>query len=158
MSYSVDAILRFENPADNAIRLDIMDPAGWQTGKGLDLGRSIITGRVLAQPPFDGELPVGQYRPNVEMRIPVYLAPQDTWAEIKALYDALATELDRAANQLRFRPRADAGDYLFDTFRADIPSMFRGQQAHPALLGSDAEPMELIIRRKPIVRGAGSFV
>lgn len=154
----IAAEFQFEDAAA-VLRLSLMTDDGWQLGRGLDIGTAGLEGSEIRGGGQDGGIPSGLSRPNTEMRIPVYLTPQDTWAEMQALYDALIVELERPRNIIRFKPHDDADPYFFDTYRAhQIPSMFRGQDLHPALAGADIEPLVILLKRHPVARGAGAYI
>jgi hypothetical protein len=91
--------------------------------------------------------------------IPLILPRQGSWTAVASLMQQLGAELNRPNNVIEFRPDGAASSYFIDTYRAPIPSLFRGQDA-PAIetLLFDPHPIPLLIPAHPTLRGAGSFV
>lgn len=151
-------VLRFEDGA-GVLRLDLNSATGFEFGRGLDLGTYDIEHSWLSQVPHPGAISAAQRRPIVEMRLPLILKPQANFGAMSALMTTLATELDRATNIIKFQPDGAAAPWYIDTYRAPIPTLIRGQDAPPVWsLLLDPVEMQLVIPRKPVLRGASSYL
>lgn len=149
-------VFRFED-SSGVERLDLNDPSGFEVARGLDLGTASVVHTFLSQPPYDGATLAASWRPLATMFVPLILHEQASMAAMKTLWDALVTELDRDTNVIRFQPEGAASASLYDTYRADIPTKYRGQAA-PFIGGDllqDVELVPLVILRHPEPRGAG---
>lgn len=149
-------VFRFEDGA-GTLRLDLANTSGFEVARGLDVGSAPIVHEFMHQAPHNGAVSAASWRPETVMTIPLIVNRQANMAAIKTLWDSLVTELDRETNIIRFQPDGAAAHTLYDTYRAEIPSLYRGQAA-PFIGGTlleDVELVTLIIPREPVPRGAG---
>lgn len=153
-------VLRYITESTGATLLDLNDPAGFHLVRGgIVLGTAPVEGTWLSQPPHPGAIPAGMHRPNVEMALRLMLAPQPTWADVASRWAALAAELDKPVGVIEFKPDGASSSYLIDVFRSPVPSLFRGQDAaSPETYKGDPEPVDVLIYRKPLLRGAGTYI
>lgn len=140
--------LRFVEPTSHAIRLILNTDTGWSVGEGLDLGGAGLEETTLENETEDNEEVLSSRRPRSTMSIPLILTEQITVTAIIALKDALTVELDRDTNCIEFRPEGGTFSFFFDSYRALIPSLARGQRLLTECLLLDSEPMLVVVRRK----------
>lgn len=151
-------ILRFEDSV-GAVRLDLNDTAGFQFGRGFSLGTADVEHTWLGAFPHPGAISATQRRPIAEVQLPLILNPQASFNAMATKMAALATELDRETNIIRFHPDGATSPWYIDTYRAAIPSLIRGQDAPPVWsLLLDPLEIPLVIPRKPLLRGAGAYL
>lgn len=139
--------LRFVEPTSHAIRLILNTDTGWSVGEGLDLGGAGLEETTLSNETEDNEEVLSARRPRSVATLPLILTEQTGVAAIIALKDALTVELDRDTNCIEFRPEGGSFSYFFDSYRAPIPSLARGQRLLTECLLHDSESMPLVIRR-----------
>jgi hypothetical protein len=152
------SVLRFEDGA-GVLRLDLNSATGFQFARGFDLGTVDIEHTWLSASPHPGAISASARRPIAEMQLPLLLMPQANFAAMQALWTALAVELDRDTNIIKWQPDGAAAPWYIDTYRAAIPSLIRGQDAPPVWsLLLDPQEIPLVIPRKPILRGASSYL
>lgn len=152
----IPTVFRFVDE-DNNERLDLNDPNGWELQQGLDLGEMVIEETTLQQAPYDDEVVVGTRRPRRDVRIPLKLNPQPTWSSMESLKAQLVTELDRDTNIIEVSWQGGAPYYL-DTYRAAIPSYFRGQDVPGPHVWLRDVPVIITLKAKAVMRGAGVAV
>lgn len=117
-------ILRCVDPTSpTSVRLNLVDGTSFIGGRGLDIGTVGVNRSWIRN------TPTGEWRGPVMMRVPLIIPRQANWAAIQALKTALNTELDRKKNGLEFRPDGAAASWVFLTYMAEIPPIFRGQDA-----------------------------
>lgn len=149
-------VFRFEDTS-GTLRLDLANVSGFEVARGLNVGTAGITHEMLEMPPYDGATVAASWRPTTQMFVPLIVNRQASMAALKTLWDSLVTELDRDTNVIKFQPDGAASATLYDTYRAEIPSLYRGQAA-PFIGGTlleDVELVNLVIPRHPTPRGAG---
>jgi hypothetical protein len=153
-------IFRFVDPSTLAVRLNLLDAAGWQLGRGLDLGARRLERVWLTQAPYDGGTLATSFAPPVRMQVPLVLMPQADAATVRAKFNLLKTELDRATNAIEMREPNDSTSFIIDTFRADVPSLaHHGFDAPNMFLAyRSVGPFILEIDRLPDLRGAGAMI
>lgn len=151
---------RFVDPANlSTVRLDLNSTTGWMLARGLDLGIVTTEKTWLMQPPYDGATLASSYRPPVRMKVPLLMTPQASTSAMKTLYEALVTELDRTSNAIEFRPVGESTSWIIDTYRADIPSLMKGDFAPMAfVLKQTTTILTLEIDRAPQLRQAGTYI
>ena len=146
-------VCRFED-SGGVTRLNLADPTGFEIARGLNFGTNDLSYTWLTQSGVDGATLAASDRPITMMTIPVVLHPQPSMAALEALWDDLMTELNRTTNILRFQADGAATATLFDTYRSQQPSKYRGLDT--PFVGSsmlfDPEPIPLVIPRSPIPR------
>ncbi len=158
MPNASQTILQFINSA-GAVTLNLNDMAGFVLARGLDLGAAEVETTWLSQPPYPGAIPTGFTEQIVTMQIPIQMSKQTNWLAMRSLLNLLHTELLRPTNIIEFKPDPTSASYYFDTYRASIPSLYRGLDApNPARLKQDPFPMLLQIPRHPQARGASVYV
>jgi hypothetical protein len=152
-------IFRFVTDNHLTVRLDLETNDGFCLGRGLDLGTVTKRRTWLSQPPFAGASQAGTMKDVATMTVPLLLPEQASPEDVIELWEALGTELDRPTNNIEFRPDGWPASWFFSTFEADVPPLFRGQDA-PAIetLLLDPMPIVLSIPRMPIPTGAGSYI
>lgn len=151
---------RFVDPqATSTVRLDLNDGVTWALAQGLDFGVADLASEgSISAPPYPGDIEYGLRRARREMQVPLCCLARGTDA-ILAAFNALNTELDRAANAIEWKPHGSSGASQFlDTYRAPLVSPFRGQ----ALPGDDFASQDLgalviVIPYHPVSR-AGVYV
>lgn len=148
----------FADPSTLAPRLQLNTDDGWRLGQGLDLGGLGLEETVLFNETEDDEEVISTRRPRSVMTIPVILTQQATVAAIVVLQEALTTELDRETNAIVYVPHGTNLTYVYDTYRAAVPSLIRGQALLTDCLRHDSEQMPLVIRRRSASRVAGTHL
>jgi hypothetical protein len=154
-------IFRFVDPVTTTtVRLNLVDPTGWQLGRGFDLGARRLERVWLTQPPYDGGTLASSFAPPVKMVVPLVLMPQVDAATVRAKYNLLKTELDRPVNAIEMREPNDSTSFIIDTFRADVPSLAHHAFDAPNMFLSfrSIGPFILEIDRMPDLRGAGLMI
>lgn len=154
-------IFRFVDPANTAtVRLNLVDPTGWQLGRGFDLGARRLERVWLTQSPFDGATLASTFAPPVKMTVPLVLMPQADAATIRSKFNLLKTELDRPTNAIEMREPSDSTSFIIDTFRADVPSLaHHGFDAPNMFLALQSiGPFVIEMDRLPDLRGAGAMI
>jgi hypothetical protein len=153
-------IFRFVDPSTLAVRLNLVDPTGWQLGQGLDIGARRLERVWLTQSPYDGATLASSFAPPVRMQVPLILLPQADSATIRAKFNLLKTELDRPTNAIEMREPNDSASFIIDTFRADVPSLAHHGFAAPNmfLAKQSIGPFIIEIDRLPDMRGAGAMI
>lgn len=149
-------VFRFEDTG-GTLRLDLANTSGFEVARGLNVGTAGITHEMLEQPPYDGAVIAASYRPLAQMSIPLIVNRQANMTALVALWQSLVTELNRETNVIKFQPDGAPSATLYDTYQAEIPTLYRGQAA-PFIGGSlleDVELVTLVIPRHPVPRGAG---
>lgn len=155
---AIEPLLYFANPSTLAVRLHLNTDTTWALAEGLDLGGKDLVEFTLGNETEDGEEVVSSKRPRSTMTLPVFLREQANFAAIKTAMDALETELDRDTNAIVYQPKDTSLLYVYDTFRAPIPSLFRGQALLTDCLKGDSAVMPLVLRRMPHARNAGTHI
>lgn len=142
--------LQFEDELGN-LRLSLHGD-GWRILPGFNLGDENLQTETLHQAPH-GEIPVAHTPMLTEMFIP--LRAYGTFAQLSALHAALAVELRRPTNILRFTAHGSGHAYLIDTYRSPVPTLIRAAEpVNPAM--SRTGFVDLIIKRDPDLRTPGS--
>lgn len=145
--------------AHGTVRLDLNLASGWMLGRGLDIGVAQLSKTWLVQPPYDGAVLATSFRPPVLMRVPLIMTPQTSASAMQTLFNNLATELDRLTNCIEYRPLGAAASYFIDTYRANVPSLHKGDFApNPFAIMQTTTILVLEIDRAPILTGAGSYI
>lgn len=151
---------------DGSANLDLLDPDGIMLGRGFNLGVSVVNKTYLTQPPYDGAELAETHRGVVTMRLPLNILPLGgTVTELKHQLELLAAELEKKHNFLEFKPDnytaegIPGGNYIVETFRADVPSLFREIDVpSPFKLKTGGPQLMLDIDRMPRLSGAGQWI
>jgi hypothetical protein len=144
------AMVRFED-AGGGVRLDLQAGVSRVLAE-FSIGDEQLEAVTLAQPPH-GEIDVAYNSKIAEMLVPLLV--QGTWAAMRDFHGLLATELRRATNILRYIPAESSDNYLIDTYRSAVPSLFNAGE-DPSAVGRTR--LNLIIRRSPELRGAAAYI
>lgn len=144
------AVVRFEDTL-GAVRLDLQAGVSRVMAE-FSIGDEQLDITTLAQTPH-GEVDVA-YNPKIaEMLVPLNIS--GTWAAMRAFHGLLKIELQRPTNILRYIPEGSSDNYLADTFRSFVPTLFNGGE-DPTAVGRTQ--LNCVIRRAPALRGAASFI
>ena len=132
------------------MRLDLNSTTGFTLVRRLSLGVPELRQNWLSQSGVDGAV---QYAASVgiaTMQIPVLLRAQASAAAMKTLVDSLNTELNRSTNIIEYQPTGWPNAYFFDTYRAPLTSLRRGEDIpDPFAMLMDVRPIVLTIPRAP---------
>lgn len=154
----MSTILRFVAANETTVTLDLNSTTGFKLGRGFQLGTPPEEQAWLTQQPYDGATLAATRTDITIMSVPLVLMPQATWAAVKTLFDALAVELRRNTNIIEFRPHGAAASYFIDTYRAPVPSLFRGVDLQSVAHRLWDAEIPVLIPRHPVLRGAGAFI
>lgn len=139
--------------------LNLNSPTGFQlVAPGVWFEDLDVDRKWLSQPPHPGAVSAGDGRSIRIMHVHIRMTKQSSVAAMKTLQESLNAELDRKVNEISWTPDGWPDDYLIDTYRAPLVSLFRGQEIVPTQRKQDLEAIELKIPVHPVFRGAGQYI